>query len=187
MAKHSESEPLGLRDVIAGTLVFVVLCVVLYEVLAVAIPGLLSFAVLKQVIVSGLIFLSFWALLGTFVFQPFFEVLYKREARTKGDLTLAQEKLRESASLEQDLDEQLRLARLEGIKKRDTFLDEAGRAAQEVTDAASKAAREEIESAQKEIEDLKASAETELAEEAEKLAKVVVQRALSSSPEQVIH
>ena len=187
MAKQTESKPLGLGDVIAGAVIFVLLCVLLYEGMSRMVPGLLSFPVLKQVILSGLMFLTFWALLGNSVFVPFFEVLYEREGRTKGDLALAQEKLRQSSELERELGEHLRLARLAGIEIRDKRIELASKKAAEVSNVASKTARAQIESAQAEIGKLKSDAREDLEEEAAKLAKLVVSRALTSAPGQVVH
>lgn len=179
---------LGLTDVIAGAVLFLALSVGLQKLLDAAVPGLLKPETLVQIQISGVIFLLVWAVFGNLVFKPFLDLVAEREEKTVGSTRHAAEKKRESRSLEQKVEEELREARLEGIQQRDKLAEAARKQSQQVLEAADAAAREEIRKAQLEIDELKSRAEQELAQEAAALAELVVKRALTPvSSEHYVH
>ena len=143
--------------------------------------------ILVEMIFSAATFLVLWSVLGNKLFKPYFRLLEEREARTLGDEQLAVEKRHEAKQLAADLEEQLRTARLEGIRRRDERVSKAKAEAQVIVDRAAEQASQELKRAQQQIAELKAKALGELPQEAEKLSKLVVSRALATDTSSTIH
>lgn len=184
---HHNTTPLGLVDVLAGAVFFIVLALLLKAGLDSVVPGLLREDTLRQIIVSGCLFLVVWAYLGNYVFKPFFSVLEEREARTSGDEKKAQERVRQSKSLTEKIEEELLAARLEGIRRRDALIEEAKGHANSLLEAGTKESEARIATARAEIESHSVRARSEVTAEAEKLAAVVRQRVLDVPSDTIVH
>lgn len=185
---HSKvSKPLDTSDVIIGTVLFVVFAVLLKLLLDAVVPGLLKTETLWQILISGLIFLGVWGLIGNTLFVPYLSLLSEREDRTVGYEKAAQEKLRDSKIVADQIEAALRSARLRGIKERDALVGEAKARTAKIVEQAKAAADAEIATARTQIEQLKTKARNELGQEADALAGLVVTRALESAPRPLVH
>lgn len=140
-----------------------------------------------EAVFSATTFLVLWSVLGNVLFKPYIKLLDEREARTSGDEDVAIAKRQEAKSLQAEIEEQLRIARLEGIRTRDERVSAAKREAQVVIDRAAEQAAQELKRAEQSIAELKSKALAELPAEAEKLSKLVVSRALSTNTSNTIH
>jgi F0F1-type ATP synthase membrane subunit b/b' len=134
--EHHDTTPLGLVDVIAGTVVFLLLSWV-----AVYLAGPDGFGFLKnlltversfELVCSGLIFLGVWYLIGSVLARPYLEAFYLREEKTSGVLARNVELKKEIERLNLEIVSELRTARLEGVKRRDERAGEAKNKAQEI-------------------------------------------------------
>jgi F-type H+-transporting ATPase subunit b len=143
--------------------------------------------VIIQAVASAATFCLLWAVLGNLLFKPLFQLLEEREARTSGDEQAAVEKRHESKELAAQIEEKLRIARVDGAQLRDSRVAQAKKEAQEILDRANTHAAEELKRAEKMIAELKAKAMAELPAEVEKLSQLVVSRALAESPTGTIH
>lgn len=182
-----EQKPLGLSDAIAGAVLFVLCVFGMQAVVDGFVPGLLKPETAVHIIISGLMFIVCWALLGNYLFQPYIDLFEEREARTEGDKKKASEFKKDGAGLKSEIDEELRVARLEGIKLRDVKVDEAKRSVDEILNAAQSTSENDLSRAQTKIAGMKEQALKEVGEESDKLAQQLVQKALASNPTQTIH
>ena len=135
--------------------------------------------VLAQAAFSSALFLFFWLVFGRRILRPYLALLEERESRTVGDAALAQQRRKESQTLKDETEQRLRQARLDGLARGDRRIQRAKQEAQTIQEHAFRAARERIERAHREIARLRADAERFVPEEAEKLAEVVAERAVS--------
>ncbi|NLT52938.1 MAG: hypothetical protein GXX85_18690, partial [Ignavibacteria bacterium] len=168
--------PLGLLDVLVALVLFLLLTLGLKSLFDVALPGLLKDDTLLQIQLSGGFFLAFWAFMGNRFFKPHIDLVLEREAKTTGSDDAAKKRRSESQLLDEQLNEALRAERLEQLSLRDKVLAEARQAAASrlrQADAEVSAKREE---AKQQLVELVLRAETELHEEAERLAGLVVER-----------
>ncbi len=143
--------------------------------------------ILFEILSSTATFLALWFVLGHLIFKPFFNLIDEREARTVGDEHDAQDIRNRIRIIQAQTDEQLREARVEGIVLRDERVNQAKKEAQVVIDREAQAAAVELKRAEQQIAELKAKAMSELPQEAEKLAKLVVSRALATEGSRTIH
>jgi F0F1-type ATP synthase membrane subunit b/b' len=184
---HGKQTPLGASDAIIGAVLFVLLVFGLRAVLDAMVPGLLKPETMVHIIISGLMFVVVWATLGSYLFQPYLDLIEEREERTRGDEERALHRRREVSDLQAQIDEALRLARLEGIKLRDAKVGEAKRSVQGILDAAQATAESDISRAQQKIAQLKQEAEGEVATESAKLAEQLVRKTLNSDAQHTVH
>ena len=132
-----------------------------------------------HVIVSAIIFIVLWQILARVFFKPVFKVLEEREARTIGDEIKAHELKNEARDLTHYIESQLRVARAEGIKRRDDIIAKSKREANKILEQGQIQTSSRLKAAQSEIHQLKESAKKELALEAEKLADEAFRRILT--------
>ena len=181
------NKPLGIVDVLIAAVVFYVLTLGIFEFCKVATPDLLSPQTLVQIQLSGLLFLLTWMVLGPGVFKVFLDLAEQREARTTGDEAQAQVNLRKKRQLDEELDNEIRLARLRGLEKRDAKVLEAKKSAQAIIEEAQADATADVKAAQAEIEKLRETAAAEVGSEGQKLAGLVIDRALRAGGSPTIH
>ena len=179
----AEEKPLNLTDVVAAAVLFWLITALLGKYLGTGpdavIRGLLKPETLTQVRLSGAIFIAFWAVAGNLLLRPFIELTLERQEKTVGASIAAAEKLRESRDILQRIEAELQEARLLAMRERDALADAAKKEAQRRLEAALSAADEQRRTAQAQIAMLKAETQRELSGEADKLAGLVVERALS--------
>ena len=175
----AEEKPLNLTDVVAAAVLFWLITALLGTGPDAVIRGLLKPETLTQVRLSGAIFIAFWAVAGNLLLRPFIELTLERQEKTVGASIAAAEKLRESRDILQRIEAELQEARLLAMRERDALADAAKKEAQRRLEAALSAADEQRRTAQAQIAMLKAETQRELSGEADKLAGLVVERALS--------
>jgi F0F1-type ATP synthase membrane subunit b/b' len=186
MAHSAEKkEPLGVVDVGAGVVFFLIFAYAFYALAGALVPGLFSSGALVQALIAGGVFLVFWFLVGADVFTPYFDLVIEREARTVGDEKLSHDIHAESRRVEKEIEDALRQARLEGVQRRDRLVDAAKDRAAILVSEASEEAEAKLVKGRAELEQLTANARTDIEKEAAALADLVLARALgpvSSGP-----
>ena len=135
--------------------------------------------ILVHVVVSAVLFLLIWQILSRIFFKPVFKVLEEREARTYGDDHGAQRIKDQAQDLTHKIEAQIRIARADGIKKRDEVIAKSEREANKILENGQRKAAARLKEAQLEIHQLKDRAKKELAIETDKLANEVVSRVLN--------
>ena len=177
MSGHKEKRALGLQDVIAGIVFFLLLTEGLYTILL-NFPGLLGREALYEIRISGVLFLVIWGVLGNFLFKPFLGVILDREEKTEGYERRAAERKRNTKEISEQIEEHIQEARLEAIIKRDKLAEEARKRAREQIEQALKEAERERKAHQLEIQKLKEQASLEAGGQAEQLAGEVLVQAV---------
>ncbi len=180
-------ESLGVGDVIAGAVFFVLSAYLFYSLAGAAVPGLFSSGALIQALVSGGIFLAFWFLVGSDVFAPYLDLVIEREARTVGDEKLSKDLHAESKRVDQEIEDALRQARLEGVQRRDRLVGAAKDRAAILIQEASDDADARLKRSRNEIEQLTAQASGDVEKEAAALADLVLSRALDPVSGSSVH
>ena len=142
---------------------------------------------MHTVIGSAILFLFVWAFLSRVLLKPFLALIEEREARTVGDEHSAQEMKKEAKALQAKAEEALRLCRLAGIEARDAQVEVAKQEGHRLVERASGAAADELKRAQESILQLKLQAQREIPTEAEKLADLVIAKALSTEMSHTVH
>ena len=132
-----------------------------------------------HLIVSAIIFILLWQILSRIFFKPVFKVLEEREARTIGDEAQAHDLKNEARDLTHHIEAQLRVARADGIKKRDEIVAKSKREANKILEQGQAQTSSKLKAAQLEIHQLKENAKKELALEAKKLADEAFHRILT--------
>ena len=132
-----------------------------------------------HVVVSAVLFIVIWQILGRLFFKPVLKVLEDREARTLGDEQRAHELKEEAKDLTHHIESQLRVARAEGIRKRDEIIAKAEREAHKILEHGQRQAAAKLKEGQLEIHRLKENAKKELVVETENLAEEAFRRILT--------
>ena len=176
---HHNTKPLGAIDFIGAAVVFVLLALGLNALLSTAVPGLLKFGTPIQIIISGLLFVFVWAVFGNAVFKDYFDILEQRESKTKGTQAKASELRVKAKDIQSEIDTGLRAARLEGIKDRDSLIEEAKLQASKAKNEAKEAADAKFKVAAVKLGEMKEKAMSEASVEAKKLSQIVKEKALS--------
>lgn len=180
--KHAlNSAPPGWVDMLISLVLFVLLTLALKSVLDAAIPGLLKDNTLTQIQLSGILFIVFWAVAGNRFFKPYIDVVVLRESSSYGAEQQAKARREETALLEEKIWEAIRDERLQLLSKRDELLAEARQRAQREIEKAEEAASKKRARGKTEVEKLKEQAHAGVQAEAEQLASLVVERALSEA------
>ena len=144
-------------------------------------------AQLIQIVLSAVLFIGVWSMLRR-VLQPFIANVEERQARTFGDEHDAVEMRQKTRLLDAEIEELLRQARHDGATVRDAKIAAAKAEAQRQLEAAEAWANAEVEKGEAEILKTKNQAMAEAPAEIEKLARLVVDRALmSGGAERVVH
>jgi F0F1-type ATP synthase membrane subunit b/b' len=156
-----DTTPLGIVDVIAGAVVFLLLAWVANYVAGPEgfgfLKNLLNEKRFEEFLLSGLIFLVVWYFVGSVVARPYLEAFYVREEKTSGLLARNIELKKEIERLNLDIISELRTARLAGVKMRDERVGDAMRKAQEIISEGRKLGEEEWKKVTEELEVLKKS------------------------------
>ena len=175
----SQKKPLNLTDVLAASALFICITYFLDWVMANAVPGLLKPETLAEIRWSGGLFIFFWAIAGNFILKPYIDSAVERESKTTGALASAAEKNRECREILQQIEVELKELRVSASKQRDAVVEEAKKEVAKLIDAAQAMAAEHRKKGQAHIAMLKEEASANIAAESEKLAHLVLKRALS--------
>ena len=136
---------------------------------------------------SAALFLIVWQVLSRWFFKPVLGVLVEREARTAGDEHKAHELHEETKTLLHNIESELRVSRMVGVKKRDEIVGRAKLQAAKIVEEAQAQAASELQVARDEIAKLKENARKELENEAEKLAVEAYCRLLNEDVSTTVH
>lgn len=178
---HKEKK-IGTFDIIMAFLVFFALWYV-----AKTISGPEGFSFLKgrldelqaqEMLISGVLLISLWAILAPLVMTPYLEALYQREAKTSGMVIANTELKKDVEKLELEVLAELRTARLEGIRKRDEKVNAAKKQASEIVDAGKKIADEEWFVFEKEVSNLRSGLLSSVDNEVSSLSSEIIKKIL---------
>lgn len=128
-----------------------------------------------------------WAILGNFVFKPYFALLEQREQRTTGDQKRASHFREETKKVQEKIDGELQAARLQGIQVRDERVAKARAEAQRIIDDAMGKAADELAKRRDGIAKLKAQARLDLSREVEIIAQELMKKVMSSQTKTMVH
>jgi len=142
---------------------------------------------LIHVFAGSAFFLMMWAVLGRVLMKPFFDTVYEREAKTAGADESTQEKREEGRRLDDQLRHQIQDARLEGLRIRDSRVQQAKNEAQSLREAAMNRAAQENARTKDELAQVRAKTVSELELEVEKLATLLVSQVLEKPAGRVLH
>jgi F0F1-type ATP synthase membrane subunit b/b' len=142
---------------------------------------------LPDSILSTGLFLALWYLLGIRIFGPFFQMLEEREMKTSGAEKILGNKREELKTLERQLDDLLRQARLDGIAMRDGLLVRAKAEGSVIAGKALMQADSELQRARADLDRLREKIRQELHPESEKLASLLCERVVSAPADQLLH
>jgi F0F1-type ATP synthase membrane subunit b/b' len=138
-SSHSDTRPLGLSDIIAGGLIFLLLAWACFSLAGPDgvgfLKGLLNSERSYELLVSGALFLLVWLVVGELAAKPYLANHMLREEKTKGLKEKSIELKKEIESLKLEVVSELRTARLDGVKKRDEVLSSARKIANQVIEA----------------------------------------------------
>ena len=187
---HTNDTPLGLSDVIAGAIIFTGLWWIAVQVAGPEGVGFLKNLLTEQrsfeLLVSGLLFLFVWLVLGNLVIVPFLDAFYEREEKTSGAVESSHGLKNQIAELRTELEKELHLARVEGVKRRNERLIEAKKKSDELLDAEKRAIGEEISRLKGELQTKRVEVLASLEVEVDALSSTFYQR-LTSVGSQTIH
>lgn len=142
---------------------------------------------LALVVGSIVIFVVLWQVLSRYFFKTMFQVLELREARTVGDERRAHLLRRDTHTIMEQIENEVKAAKLLGIKGRNEITGAAKVEAEKIIEAAHLEAVRELESARQQIAALKERARQELLAEAKRLADETYLRLLNESQQSVMH
>lgn len=136
---------------------------------------------------SAAIFLVIWMVVGNRVFKPFLANLEEREERTKGDEKRAVAARAKAQQLSAKFEEEIKQARLAGIRHRDDYVATAKAEAAKIVEQALDRSMRELDTARAELDALKGKVRTELSQEAQVLSGAILDKLLRGSGERLIH
>ena len=142
---------------------------------------------LTEIFPSTVIFIVVWMIFGNAVVKPFLKNLEDREERTTGDEKRAGEARQKTKQLLAQVEQELKVARLEGIRLRDDQVLKAKSEANKIADQASSASMAQLEAARDDIAQMKAKVRSELGSEVEGLSAMLIEKLMSAPGERVIH
>lgn len=189
---HKDTTPLGISDVIAGAVIFMCLALLSAHVAGPEGYGFLRNLLTEErsteLIISGLLFIFVWFVLGNLVIKPYLNALYQREEQTSG-LKIENNSLKnEVQNLKREISAEIKNARLEGIKKRDQKMGEAKKMADEALEAGKQTADAEWNKQSSELERMQETLFTSVDSEVEALANVLYSKvAETDTSSKVIH
>jgi F0F1-type ATP synthase membrane subunit b/b' len=141
---------------------------------------------LQLFISSIIIFLVLWQILSRYFFKTMFQLLELREARTTGDEKRALLLRKDTQKIMEFIENEVKTAKLLGIKGRNEITAVAKAEAEKIIEAARLEASRELENARKQILILKERARQELLSEAKKLADETYLRLLNENASHTI-
>lgn len=182
---HSKVESrIGFFDVILGLIIFIGLWALVSKVAGPEgvgfLKGRLDELHSSEMLISGVLLLLLWAILGPLVMEPYLKTIYDREARTSGMASENLELKKEVEKLKSDLAAEVKTARLEGVRRRDEKVAAAKKQASEIVDAGKKIAEEEWQVFEKEIADLRIGLFSSIDNEISSLSSEVFKKILPS-------
>lgn len=187
---HSNDKPLGLSDVIAGAVIFVCLWYVASDVAGPQGIGFLKNLLNEQrsfeLLCSGFLFLGLWMVLGKLVIVPYLEAFYEREGMTIGAQGSSGDLRKEILTLRSELDRELHLARMEGVKRKNDRIFEAKKKAEDILLAEKKVVDSEISKMKSDLDMQREQVMASLDKEVDSLSGSFYQR-LTSVGSQTIH
>jgi F0F1-type ATP synthase membrane subunit b/b' len=187
---HSNDKPLGLSDVIAGAVIFVCLWYVASDVAGPQGIGFLKNLLTEQrsfeLLCSGFLFLGLWLVLGKLVIVPYLEAFYEREGMTIGAQGSSGDLRKEIVTLRSELDRELHLARMEGVKRKNDRIFEAKKKAEDILLAEKSVVDAEISKMKADLDMQREQVMASLDKEVDSLSGSFYQR-LTSVGSQTIH
>jgi len=149
--------------------------------------GYIENPLLQIVLGSLIIFLVLWQVMSRYFFKTMFEVLELREARTVGDERRALLLRQDTRTAVEHIENEVKAAKLLGIKGRNEITGAAKMEAEKIIEAAHLEALRELESARHQIAALKEKAKRDLLAEAQRLADETYLKLLDESQQGVMH
>jgi len=134
-----------------------------------------------HMIVSAVLFICAWKVIGEGLIKPFIDLLIEREEKTVGDEKKARETKERSLRVESDIEAELNEARVEGMALKDSQVEKAKEEAEKILSEARAKAEKELLAGREEIAKLAKAAQLELGGQAEDLASVIVEKAGQTS------
>lgn len=187
---HSNDTPLGLSDIIAGTIIFIGLWWVASTLAGPEGVGFLKNLLNEQrsteLLFSGLLFLAVWLVLGKLVIVPYLDAFYEREAKTSGAVGTSHELKKEILSLKSELEKELHAARVEGVKRKNDRALEAKKSAEAIIEAEKRVLEEELVKMHELLDAERTQVLASLDKEVDSLSSSFYQR-LTSVGSQTIH
>jgi len=182
--KNSEQSKIGIVDIVIGLVVFVLLWAVVARIAGPEgfgfLKGRLTPEYATEMLISGVLILGLWAIMGPLVMEPYLNAFYERESRTSG---LAAENVvlkSEVEKLKADLAAEIKTARLEGVRRRDEKVAAAKKQALEIVDSGKKVAEDEWKVFDKEIISLKKGLMGSIDNEVSSLSSEILKKVLPS-------
>ncbi len=124
-----------------------------------------------MILVWAIAFTFFWQFLEKFLFNPFIEIIEKREEQTDGYALRARLNNEKNAAIEREIKHSLSEARRRSITEKNEKLLEARKAAAKIIDSAETEAAEIVRSERWKIEENFADARKQLLEKVEELSQ----------------
>lgn len=187
---HSNDKPLGLSDVIAGAIIFTGLWWIASTVAGPEGVGFLKNLLNEtrsfELLCSGMLFLAVWLVLGKLVIVPYLDAFYERENMTTGAQGSSHELRREITTLKSELDRELHLARMEGVRRKNDRVLEAKKKSEEILAAEKGVLDLELAKMKKELDNQREQVMASLDKEVDSLSGSFYQR-LTSVGSQTIH
>ncbi len=187
---NSNDTPLGLSDVVAGTIIFIGLWWVASTVAGPEGVGFLKNLLNEQrsfeLLYSGLLFLFVWLILGKMVMVPYLNAFYEREEMTTGAVATSHDLKKEISELKSELERELHDARVEGVKRKNLRALEAKKSAEAIVEAEKRVLEEELARMQARLAEQRDQVFTSLDKEVDSLSGSFYQR-LTSVGSQTIH
>ena len=147
----------------------------------------LDTAVLIQISASAGVFLAFWKLVGERVFREYFEMLEAREESSIGAVEKAKDLAVQITNINEKVQDNIREARITGVKARDEIVAAAKSARQTEIDRVLSEVTQRIEEEKTKVEIAQREADKDVPKEAEFLASKVVERLFSTESRKVVH
>jgi F0F1-type ATP synthase membrane subunit b/b' len=181
---HHKTTTVGYIDIIAGLVIFLGLA---YLVSNIAGPEGIGFLKDKlspesaqEMVISGVLLIVLWAVLGPLVIEPYLKAVYERESKTTGLAVENSELKKEIEKLKAELAGEIKTARLEGARRRDEKVTSAKRQANEVLEAGKKLADDEWKNLEVELKSLKSGLLSSIDSEVSPLSAEVLKKILPS-------
>ena len=135
---------------------------------------------LTEIFPSTVIFIVVWMIFGNAVVKPFLKNLEAREDRTTGDEKRAAEARQQTKQMLAQIDQELKVSRLEGIKLRDDYVLKAKTEANKISDQASAVSLAQLEAARDDLSQMKSKVRSELKSEVEGLSAMLIEKLMSA-------
>lgn len=190
MGHHGHSDhnntALSFFDVIAGGFSFLLVAYFMRWLINNGVPGLLKEDTFIQILQAGILFLLVWGLFLNNLFKEYLKVLELREERSIGAEAEAVKLKLQAKELEVKLEQELQNARIAALAESERITSQARKNATDLLEEAARIVDQKYANAQLQIEEIQMKANSELSQEAIKLAQHFKECALKPSG-QTIH